>query len=88
MQNMQNKSFSNDSHILWEKRILQSPSILSPNNYEWKFKNPIPNIFIVRKKGQEIYSDAVAQRCSVKNVFLEISHNLQENTCARVLQLY
>ena len=34
--------------------------------------------------------EAVAQRCSVKNVFLEISQNLPENTCARVvgLQLY
>ena len=28
--------------------------------------------------------EAVAQRCSVKKVFLEISQNSQENTCARV----
>ena len=28
--------------------------------------------------------EAVSQRCSVKNVFLEISQNSQENTCARV----
>ena len=28
-------------------------------------------------------SEAVAQRCSVKKVFLEISQNSQENTCAR-----
>ena len=27
--------------------------------------------------------EAVAQRRSVKEVFLEISQNLQENTCAR-----
>ena len=27
---------------------------------------------------------AVAQRCSVKKVFLQISQNSQENTCARV----
>ena len=27
--------------------------------------------------------DAIVQRCSVKRVFLEISQNLQENTCAR-----
>ena len=34
--------------------------------------------------------EAVAQRCPVKKVFLEISQNSQENTCARVslLQLY
>ena len=30
------------------------------------------------------YNEAVVQRCSVKNVFLEISQNSQENTCARV----
>ena len=28
--------------------------------------------------------EAVAQMCSVKKVFLEISKNSQENTCARV----
>ena len=28
--------------------------------------------------------EAVAQRCSVKKVFLEISQNSQENTCATV----
>ena len=30
------------------------------------------------------FSEAVAQRSSVKKVFLEISQNSQENTCARV----
>ena len=30
------------------------------------------------------YTKAVVQRCSVKNVFLEISQNSHENTCARV----
>ena len=29
-------------------------------------------------------SEAVAQRCSVKKMFLQISKNSQENTCARV----
>ena len=29
-----------------------------------------------------IITDAVAERCSVKKVFLEISQNSQENTCA------
>ena len=28
--------------------------------------------------------EAIVERCSVKNVFLEISQNSQENTCARV----
>ena len=35
----------------------------------------------VRKKG---YAEAVVQRYSVKKVFLGISQNSQENTCARV----
>ena len=30
------------------------------------------------------FSEAVIQRCSVKIVFIEISQNSQENTCARV----
>ena len=30
------------------------------------------------------YTEAVARRCSVKKVFLEISQNSQENTCDRV----
>ena len=40
------------------------------------------------------YAEAVVRRCSVEKVFLEISQNSQENTCARVsfliklLQLY
>ena len=34
-----------------------------------------------------LFSEAVAQRCSVKKVFLEISQNSQENTCARVFFL-
>ena len=29
------------------------------------------------------YSGAAAQECSIKKVFLEISQNSQENTCAR-----
>ena len=31
--------------------------------------------------------EAVVQRCSVKKMFLEVSQNLQENTCARVSTL-
>ena len=30
------------------------------------------------------YSEAVERSCFVKKMFLEISQNLQENTCARV----
>ena len=31
-----------------------------------------------------IFAEAVVRRCSVKKVFLKISQNSQENTCARV----
>ena len=31
-----------------------------------------------------ILEEAVAQRCSVKKLFLEISQNSQGNTCAKV----
>ena len=34
-------------------------------------------------KSNFILKEAVAQKCSVKNVFLEISQNSQENTCAK-----
>ena len=30
------------------------------------------------------FKEAVVQRCSAKKVFLEISQNSQENTCAKV----
>ena len=30
------------------------------------------------------HTEAVAWRCSLKKVFLEISQNLQENVCARI----
>ena len=30
------------------------------------------------------WTEAVTQRCSIKNMFLKISQNLLENTCARV----
>ena len=39
-----------------------------------------PIFFIINFEQEE----AVAQTCSVKKVFLEISQNSQENTCARI----
>ena len=43
-------------------------------------------LFLLIKPKPEIAGliEAVAQRCSLKKVFLEISQNSQENTCARV----
>ena len=37
--------------------------------------------------GFTVHTKAVAQRHSVKKVFLEISQNLQENTCAKAFSL-
>ena len=39
---------------------------------------------IIMKIMNSTSSEAVAQRCSVKKVFLEISQNSQENTCTKV----
>ena len=36
---------------------------------------------VIREK---LRTEAVVRRCSVKKVFLKLSQNLQENTCARV----
>ena len=40
--------------------------------------------FINNPLRQWLMTEAVAQCCSVKKVFLEILQNSQENTCARV----
>ena len=42
------------------------------------------NYGISCSKSIEIYAEAVVRRCSLKKMFLEISQNSQENTCARV----
>ena len=43
-----------------------------------------PLFLLVHEHINECSSEAVARRCSVKKVFLEMSQSLQENTCARV----
>ena len=45
-----------------------------------KWFDCLPKKFVVNYKVIE----AVARRCCVKKVFLDISQNSQENTCARV----
>ena len=45
----------------------------------------ISNSFVTVPMGiLKVYTKAVAQMCSIKKVFLKISQNLLENTCARV----
>ena len=65
--------------------LSQFPIVEVANNFlvfwNYGFQNSIcssKESFISRR------SKAVIQRCSVKNVFLEISQNWQENTCAKV----
>ena len=54
----------------------------------YKIVNPfiskVVNFYITCDFFIIFYTEAVVQRCSVKNVFLEISQNSQENTCAQV----
>ena len=39
---------------------------------------------ILKNEKDKFFGEAVVNRCSVKNVFLEIPQNSRENTCARV----
>ena len=41
-------------------------------------------IYIIDLRKSSVFIEAVVRRCSVKKVFLKISRNSQENTCARV----
>ena len=54
-------------------------------NFQRRIQNPIKNlrrISLQKRLGTKIL-EALVRRCSVKNVFLEISQNSHENTCAR-----
>ena len=57
--------------------------IVIPSNIELLWLNRYVTIAPTRTWGRH-FPEAVAQRCSVKMVLLEISQNSQENTSARV----
>ena len=69
-------------------------NILAYNNFMWTKKGVIVDIviwiienyyFLLKSHlAAQICEEAVAQRCSIKKLFLEISRDLQECTCARV----
>ena len=44
---------------------------------------PINGLMLRFTPCDQIIAEAVVRRCSVEKVFLEISQNSQENTCAR-----
>ena len=54
------------------------------------FANLVTGFYMMRVFAERYFrtkylnAEAVAQMCSVKKVFLEISQNSQENTCVRV----
>ena len=56
-------------------------------NWIWHSCFPVTSTKFLRKtffkEHLRLGERAVVQRCSVKKVFLEISQNLQENTCTR-----
>ena len=54
------------------------------NSEEIKIKMFEKNKIKLFDKVKELVFEAVVQRCSVKQVFLEVSQNSQENACARV----
>ena len=56
--------------VMWENSLIRRLMLISK--------------FMALQTRKQMIVKAVAQRCSVKKVFLEISQNSQENTCARV----
>ena len=85
-------------HLFVDERAMITTTLISSCN--WKTlvpfflqKNRSENAFLkltvncrksIEKKINVIQTEAVVQRCSVKEVFLKVSQNLQENTFARV----
>ena len=60
-----------------DSSLLSSEAFLSSSDSRDSFSN----------FDKQNHTEAVAWRCSVKKVFLEISQNSQENVCARALFL-
>ena len=81
MLEMRLKKHRSHSKYSWKKTVYQENA--------FKLISSSVNALVILPKNDEALTDfqqeeAVAKRCSVKEVFLEISQNLQENTCARV----
>ena len=53
------------------------------NEFEEDINMFLDSVMLIKKMNL-LQPEAVAQRCSVKMVFLEILQSSQENTCARV----
>ena len=69
--------------ILFNSWIISEHLYIEPGKvcsiFEKLFPGKVLYLSVLKQR-----KEAVAQRCSFKEVFLEISENSQENTCARV----
>ena len=81
------------SRIFLPDEAFYQPLFISEKSVPGKHQNNEENIFKVKNKDIVnpklvlhvfLVPEAVTRRCSVKEVFLEILQNSQENTCARV----
>ena len=91
-------NFADDNSLsAWGKTLSKLTGTLESESniaIDWFTKNEMiinPDKFqaiILDKKKSNLtnilLTEAVVRRCSVKKVFLEMSQNSQENTCARV----
>ena len=71
------------SLLFWDglKKLSQPREL--PNLVPWPIKDALGTRLASHFKWSLKYLEAVVQRCSVIKVFLEISQNSQESTCAR-----
>ena len=69
---MTKKTMSKDTN---SRKVINFTPYLSADPFRVPFK---------QQQSFKQYPQAVVLRCSVKKLFLEISENSQENTCARV----
>ena len=67
-----------------KSRIAKLLQTKSASDFDGTNSPPRERILKYASLAMSTSPEAVVQRCSVKKVFLEISQNSQENTCARV----
>ena len=66
--------------LFYKQHFFQLSPQRCPPFHEFSFRCCLGVVYCTEPSSPE----AGAQRCSVKKVFLEISHNSRENTCVRV----
>ena len=76
----QNNFKKNENWIAWRRKKVWNENGILRENILTQLKIIIENL----SGNNDRNTEAVAQRCSVKKVLLEVSQNSQENTCAQV----